>query len=68
LFLGDEISKARLVMHLWFFALCALRYMSLSHTCIFTVDPTEQEPEKLPEPAPVEETNPEQEQGKPRCI
>jgi hypothetical protein len=28
----------------------------------------EQEPEELPEPAPAEETNPEQEQGKPRCI
>jgi hypothetical protein len=42
--------------------------MSLSHTCIFTVDPAEQEPEELQEPAPDEEANPEQEKGKPRCI
>jgi hypothetical protein len=28
----------------------------------------EQELEDLQEPAPVEETNPEQEQGKPQCI
>jgi hypothetical protein len=40
----------------------------LSHTCIFVVDPTEQEPEELQEPAPVEDTNIKQEQGKPRCI
>jgi hypothetical protein len=28
----------------------------------------EQEREELPEPAPVEATNPEQDQGEPRCI
>jgi hypothetical protein len=55
-------------MHLWLFTLYALHYMSLSHTCIFVVDPVEQKPEELPESAPVEETNLEQEQGKPRCI
>jgi hypothetical protein len=38
------------------------------HACTFVLDPTEQEPEELSEPAPAEETNPEQEQGKPRCI
>jgi hypothetical protein len=32
------------------------------------IDPVEQEREELLEPAPVEDTNPEQEQGKPRCI
>jgi hypothetical protein len=31
----------------------------VSHTCIFALDPTEQELEELPEPAPAEETNPE---------
>jgi hypothetical protein len=42
--------------------------MSLSHTYIFVLDPVEQEPEELQDPAPVEDANPEQEQGKPRCI
>jgi hypothetical protein len=32
------------------------------------IDPVEQERDELPEPAPVEDTNPEQDQGKPRCI
>jgi hypothetical protein len=32
------------------------------------IDPVKQEREKLPEPAPVEDTNPEQDQGKLRCI
>jgi hypothetical protein len=32
------------------------------------IDPTEQEFDELQEPAPVEEANPEQEKGKPRCI
>jgi hypothetical protein len=68
LFLGDEISKALMVMRLWLFALHALHYMSLPHTCIFAVDPAEQEPEELQEPTPVEDTNPEQEQGKLWCI
>jgi hypothetical protein len=32
------------------------------------IDPVEQEREEPPEPAPVEDTNPEQDQGKPRLI
>jgi hypothetical protein len=40
----------------------------VSHTCTFALDPVEPEPEELPEPAPAEETNLEQEQGKPQCI
>jgi hypothetical protein len=32
------------------------------------IDPVKQEHEKLPEPAPVEDTNPDQDQGKPQCI
>jgi hypothetical protein len=32
------------------------------------MDHVEQEHEEPPEPAPVEDTNPEQDQGKPRCI
>jgi hypothetical protein len=39
--------------------------MLVSHTRTFTIDPTEQEPEELPELAPAEETNPKQEEGKP---
>jgi hypothetical protein len=40
----------------------------VSHTFTFALDPVEQEPEELPEPAPAEETNLEQVQVKPRCI
>jgi hypothetical protein len=32
------------------------------------IDPVEQEHEEPPDPAPVEDTNPEHDQGKPRCI
>jgi hypothetical protein len=39
--------------------------MLLSQTCIFAVDPVEQEPEELLEPAPVDDTNTEPEQGMP---
>jgi hypothetical protein len=34
----------------------------------FTIDHAEQEPEEPSEPAQIEDTNPEQEQGKPQCI
>jgi hypothetical protein len=51
-------------------ALCTsyIAFMLVSHTCIFVIDPAEQELEELQEPAPTEEANPEQGQGKPRCI
>jgi hypothetical protein len=42
-------------------------YLSVSSLRI-AIDRVEQEHEKPPEPAPVEETNPEQDQGKLRCI
>jgi hypothetical protein len=32
------------------------------------IDPVEQEREEPPDPAPVEDTNPELDQGKPQCI
>jgi hypothetical protein len=35
---------------------------------LFALDPTEPEPEELQELAPIEDANPEQDQGKPRCI
>jgi hypothetical protein len=53
--------------HIAFCTLC-IAFMLTSHTCIFMIDPTEQELEELQEPAPAEEANPEQEQGKPQCI
>jgi hypothetical protein len=40
----------------------------VSHTCTFTLDPAEPGPEEPPEAAQTEETNPEREQDKPRCI
>jgi hypothetical protein len=43
----------------------ALHIMLVSHTCTFVIGPVEQEPKELQESAQVEETNPEQEQGKP---
>jgi hypothetical protein len=51
-------------------ALCTpcIAFSILSHTCAFTLDPAEEEPEEPLEPAQVEDTNPEKEQGKPRCI
>jgi hypothetical protein len=57
-----------MIMH--HIALCTpyIAFMLVSHTCIFVIDPVEQELEELQELAPTEEANPEQEQGKPRCI
>jgi hypothetical protein len=40
----------------------------VSHTCIFTIDPTEQEPDEPQEPAQAEYTNLEQEQCKLRFL
>jgi hypothetical protein len=40
----------------------------VSHTMHFAIDHAEQGPEEPQEPAQVEDTNPEQESGKPRCI
>jgi hypothetical protein len=44
---------------------CIFLSISLLPTVI---DPVEQEREEPPEPAPVEDTNLEQDQGKPQCI
>jgi hypothetical protein len=35
---------------------------------LFALDPTEPEPEELQEAAHIEDSNPKQDQGKPRCI
>jgi hypothetical protein len=42
--------------------------MLVSHTCILVIGHAEQGPEETPEPAPVEDVNLEQDQGKARCI
>jgi hypothetical protein len=53
--------------HIALFTPC-ITLLALSHTYAFAIEPTEQEPEEPQEPALAEATNPEQEQGKPRCI
>jgi hypothetical protein len=35
---------------------------------LVALDPTKPEPDELQEPAPVEDANPELDQGKPQCI
>jgi hypothetical protein len=45
-----------------------IAFIWVSHTCIFVMDHVEQGREEPPEPVPVEDANPEQDQGKPRCI
>jgi hypothetical protein len=59
-----------MLMFMHHIALCTLwiTLLLVSHICIFVIDPTEKELEEPQEPAQAEETNPEQEQGKPRCI
>jgi Ca2+/H+ antiporter len=56
-----------MIMHIALYTSCIV-FMLVSHTYIFAIDPAELELEELQEPAPAEETNPEQEQGKPQCI
>jgi hypothetical protein len=45
-----------------------IAFMSVSHTCLFAIGHAEQGPEETSKPTPVEGVNPEQDQGKPRCI
>jgi hypothetical protein len=45
-----------------------IAFILVSDTCIFAIDHAEQGREELPEPAPVEGANIEQDQGKLRCI
>jgi hypothetical protein len=46
---------------------CIILYVGVSY-CTFALDPMESEVEELQLPAPVEDANAEQEQGKPWCI
>jgi hypothetical protein len=43
-------------------------FIFVSHTYIFVIDHVEVGRKEPPEPASVEDANPEQDQGKPRCI
>jgi hypothetical protein len=60
--------KVLLIMH--HVALCTpcITLLLVSHTCVFMIDPSEQELEEVQEPAPAEKANLEQEKGKARCI
>jgi hypothetical protein len=53
-----------------YIALCTpcIAIMLESHSCTFALDPAEPVPKKQQEPAPIEDANPEQDQGKLRCI
>jgi hypothetical protein len=61
------VKSHTIMQHSTLYAPC-IAFMSVSHTCIFAVDNTEQGREEPPEPTQVESANSEQEQGKPRCI
>jgi hypothetical protein len=45
-----------------------IAFILVSHTCIFVIDHVEQGREEPSELAPVEDANPEEDQGKPWCI
>jgi hypothetical protein len=56
-----------IMQHITLCASC-IALLLVSHTYAFAIDHVEQRPEELSEPAQVKDANPEQEQGKPRCI
>jgi hypothetical protein len=60
----------KLLMIMQHITLCTpcIEFILVSHTCIFVIDHVEQGREEPSEPAPVKDANPEQDQGKPRCI
>jgi hypothetical protein len=62
------MDRLCMIMHLTTLCTPCIAFMILSHTCVIAIGHVEQGPEKTPEPAPVEAVNPEQDQGKPRCI
>jgi hypothetical protein len=57
-----------MIIHLNTLCTPCIAFMLVSHTCIVAIGPEEQGPEETPEPAPVEGSSYEQDQGKPRCI
>jgi hypothetical protein len=62
------MDRSCMIMHLTTpFTPCII-FILVSHTCMFVIDPAEQEREEPSALAPVEGGNYKQEQGKPRCI
>jgi hypothetical protein len=60
----------KLLMIMQHSTLCTpcIAFVSVSHIGIFAIGHVKQGHEEPPEPAPVEGTNSEQDQSKPRCI
>jgi hypothetical protein len=62
------MDRLCIIMHLTTLCTLCIAFMLVSHTCIIAIGHAEQGPEVPLEPAPVKGVNPEQDQGKPRCI
>jgi hypothetical protein len=62
------MGKLCLIMQLAILCTPCIAFMLVSHTCVFAIGHAEQGLEETLEPAPVEGINPEQDQGKSRCI
>jgi hypothetical protein len=61
------VKLLMILQHITLYIPC-ITFILVSHTCIFVINNVEPECEEPPEPAPVEDANPELDQGKPRCI
>jgi hypothetical protein len=57
-----------MIMHLTTLCTPCIAFMLVSHTCIIVIGHEEQGPEETLEPAPVEASSYEQDQGKPQFI
>jgi hypothetical protein len=53
--------------HVTLYTLC-IALVLMTHPCIFVIDHADHGLEETPVPAQVEASEPEQDQGKPRCI
>jgi hypothetical protein len=62
------MGKLCISMHLTAHCTLCIAFMLVAHTCTFVIDQVEQGHVEPPEPAPVEGTDYEQDQGKSRCI
>jgi hypothetical protein len=62
------MGKLCIIMQHTTFCTACIIFMLVSHTCIIVIGHVEQGPKELLEPTQVEDVNPEQDQGKPRCI
>jgi hypothetical protein len=62
------MGKLCMIMHLTSLYTPCIAFVLVAHMCIIVIGHKEQGLEKPPEPAPVEASNHEQDQDKPRCI